>query len=76
MLRNDKKTADIALNRPVTRQKNATTHPGTDALSTRRDREVIEKEKLERKARGHRYRKKGTGVDFLVFTKFQCQWTN
>jgi hypothetical protein len=54
MPHNDKKTSDIALNRPVTRQKNATTHPGTDAqkvLSTRRDREVIEKEKLERKAK-------------------------
>ena len=41
-------------NRPVTRRKNATTHPGTEAqkvLSTRRDPEVIEKEKLERKAK-------------------------
>lgn len=50
----DKNTVDILPNRPVTRRKNATTHPGTDAqkvLSTRRDPEVIEKEKLERKAK-------------------------
>ena len=43
-----------ALNRPVTRAKNATVHPGTEAekvLSTRRDPQVIEKEKLERKAK-------------------------
>jgi hypothetical protein len=41
-------------NRPVTRRKNATTHPGTEAqkvLSTRRDPEVIKKEKLDRKAK-------------------------
>jgi hypothetical protein len=46
----DKNTA----NRPATRSKNATAHPGIDAqkvLSTRRDPEVIEKEKLERKAK-------------------------
>jgi hypothetical protein len=47
-------TADTPPNRPVTRQKNAMAHPGIDAqkvLSTRRDREVIEKEKLERQAK-------------------------
>jgi hypothetical protein len=47
-------TADTPVNRPATRPKNATTHPGTDAqraLSSRRDREVIENEKLERKAK-------------------------
>jgi len=41
-------------NRPATRSKNATVHPGTDAkkaLSNRRDPEVIEREKLERKAK-------------------------
>jgi len=45
---------NTATNRPVTRRKNATAHPGTDAqkvLSTRRDPEVIEKEKIERKAK-------------------------
>src|SRR3977135_2464803 len=50
----DKKTANTQPHRPVTRQKNATAHPGTDAqkvLSTRRDPEVIEKEKLERIAK-------------------------
>ena len=50
----DKNTADTQTNRPVTRQKNATAHPGTDAqkvLGTHHDPEVIEKEKLERKAR-------------------------
>jgi hypothetical protein len=50
----DTNAADTPPNRPVTRQKNATAHPGTDAqkvLSTRRDPEVIKKEKLERTAR-------------------------
>ena len=54
MPHHDKNTADIPPNRPAMRPKNATVHPGTDAqkvLSTRRDPEVIEKEKLERKAR-------------------------
>jgi hypothetical protein len=55
MPRQDEKTADSDTpNRPVTRRKNATTHPGIDAkkaLSTRRDPEVIEKEKLDRKVR-------------------------
>ena len=40
-----------SINRPKTRPKNATTHPGTNAqkiLSTRRDPEVIEKEKHDR----------------------------
>jgi len=47
----DNKTA----NRPVTRRKNATTHPGTEAQKVlsnrRRDPQVIEKEKLERIAK-------------------------
>jgi hypothetical protein len=50
----DQKTAKTPPNRPVTRPKNATAHPGTDAqkvLSIRRDPEIIEKEKLERKAK-------------------------
>jgi hypothetical protein len=50
----DKNAANTPPNRPVTRQKNATAHPGTDArkaLSTRRDPEVIAKEKLERKTK-------------------------
>ena len=52
-MQNNKKTADsdTPLNRPVTRPKNATTHPGTvakKALSTRRDRDVIEMEKVEK----------------------------
>lgn len=54
MPHDNKNTADTPPNRPATRAKNATVHPGTDAkkvLSTRRDPEVIEKEKLERKAR-------------------------
>lgn len=54
MPHHDKGTAETPLNRPVTRPKNATTHPGTEAqkvLSTRRDPEVIEKEKLARKAK-------------------------
>jgi hypothetical protein len=38
--------------RPVTRAKNATTHPGRRALTNnRREPEVIEKDKLERKAK-------------------------
>lgn len=40
--------------RPVTRLKNATAHPGTDAkraLSTRRDPEIIEQEKIDRQAK-------------------------
>ena len=48
------KTTDSPPNRPITRQKNANTHPGTEAqkvLSTHRDPELIEKEKLERKAK-------------------------
>lgn len=52
MPHHDKTTPDSPPNRPITRQKNATTHPGTEAkkvLSTRRDPELIEKEKLERK---------------------------
>lgn len=54
MPQHDKNTVDSPPNRPKTRQKNATTHPGTDAkkaLSTRRDPEVIEKEKLGRQAK-------------------------
>ena len=54
MPHHDKNTADTQPSRPVTRQKNATAHPGIDAqkvLSTRRDPEVIEKEKQERKAK-------------------------
>jgi hypothetical protein len=54
MPHHDKNMADTPPNRPVTRLKNATVHPGTDAkkvLSNRRDPEVIEKEKLDRKAR-------------------------
>ena len=50
----DKNTVNTPPNRPKTRPKNATAHPGIDAqkvLSTRRDPEVIEKEKLERKAK-------------------------
>lgn len=43
----DHKTNDA---RPVTRAKNATTHPGR-ALSNGREPELIEKEKLERKAK-------------------------
>lgn len=48
----DQHTADTPVNRPVTRPKNATAHPGTDAkkvLSSRHDPEVIEQEKLDRK---------------------------
>jgi hypothetical protein len=51
---NNKKMSETPLNCPVTRPKNATAHPGTNAqkvLSTRRDPEVIEKEKLEHKAK-------------------------
>jgi hypothetical protein len=54
MPHHDKNTANTPPNRPTTRPKNATAHPGIDAqkvLSTRRDPEVIEKEKLERKAK-------------------------
>jgi hypothetical protein len=56
MPHHDHSTADteVPVNRPATRPKNATAHPGTDAqraLSSRRDPEVIEKEKLERKAK-------------------------
>jgi hypothetical protein len=54
MPNHDNDTANIPPNRPVTRPKNATTHPGTDAqkvLSTRRDPKVIEKEKTERNAK-------------------------
>jgi hypothetical protein len=54
MPHHDQQTTDTPVNRPVTRPKNATTHPGTDAkraLSSRRDPELVEKEKLERKAR-------------------------
>lgn len=54
MPQHDKNTANTPPNRPATRPKNATAHPGIDAqkvLSTRRDPEVIEKEKLDRKAK-------------------------
>jgi len=54
MPHHDQRTDDAPATRPVTRPKNATTHPGTDAkkaLSSRRDPELIEKEKLERKAK-------------------------
>jgi hypothetical protein len=50
----NQKTANPPPNRPITRPKNATAHPGTDAqrvLSNRRDPEIIEKEKLERKSK-------------------------
>ena len=52
MPHHDQNTTDTQAlpNHPVTRAKNATAHPGTDAkkaLSTRRDPEVIEKEKFE-----------------------------
>jgi hypothetical protein len=54
MPHHDRSTADtqVPVNRPGTRKKNATVHPGIEAqkaLSSRRDPEVIEKEKLERK---------------------------
>ena len=57
MPHHDKNTVDSPVsppNRPKTRPKNATTHPGTNAkkiLSTRRDPELIEKEKVERQAK-------------------------
>jgi len=54
MPNHEKNTANTPPNRPVTHQKNATTHLGTDAqkvLSTRHDPEVIEKKKTERKAK-------------------------
>ena len=54
MPHHDESTANTPPNCPVTHWKNATAHPGTDAqkvLSTRRDPEVIEKEKLERKVK-------------------------
>ena len=54
MPHHDESTANTPHNCPVTRWKNATAHPGTDAqkvLSTRCDPEVIEKEKLEHKAK-------------------------
>ena len=56
MPHHDHSTADteVPVNRPATRSKNATAHPGIDAqraLSSRRDPEVIEKEKLERKTK-------------------------
>jgi hypothetical protein len=54
MPHHDKNTANTPPNRPATRAKNATAHPGIDAqkvLSTRRNPEEIEKEKLERKAK-------------------------
>lgn len=58
MPHHEQKTTDsdtpLAPNRPVTRAKNATTHPGTDAkrvLSNRREPEVIEREKVEQKAK-------------------------
>ena len=54
MPHHDKNTVNSPPNRPKTRTKNATTHPGTTAkkaLSTRRDPEIIENEKLERQAK-------------------------
>ena len=56
MPHHDKNTvdSDSPHNRPKTRPKNATTHPGIDAkkvLSTRRDPEIIEKEKLARQSK-------------------------
>ena len=50
MPHHNESTANAPPNCPVTCRKNATAHPVTDAqkvLSTRRDPEVIEKEKLE-----------------------------
>ena len=54
MPHHDQHTADTPVHRPVTRQKNATVHPGTEAkkvLSSRREPEIIEQEKIERKAK-------------------------
>lgn len=54
MPHHDEDIGDTPPNRPVTRAKNASAHPGTEAkraLSSRRDPEIIEKEKSERKAR-------------------------
>ena len=54
MPHHDESTANTPPNHPVTHQKNATAHPGTDAqkvLSTSCDPEVIEKEKLECKVK-------------------------
>ena len=54
MPHHDESTTNTPPNHPVTRRKNATAHPGTDAQkvhSTHCDPEVIEKEKLERKAK-------------------------
>jgi hypothetical protein len=54
MPHHDEDTSNTQLNRPVTRHKNASAHPGTEAkraLSSRRDPEIIQKEKLDRKAR-------------------------
>ena len=54
MPHHNKNITDTPPNRPEMHPKNATVHPGTDAqkdLSTHHNPEVIEKEKLEHKAR-------------------------
>ena len=76
MPHHDESTANTPPNRPVTFWKNATAHSGTDAqkvLSTRHDPEVIEKEKLECKAK--KEAKEHWNADKAARKEAAQQWT-